>query len=112
MKKTFVAICALILFAGCSSSQFALYRPKNSEKQWNITASQAAIGNKITVAINDSVVIADSPGLFSQSFESKGTYQGHEIKMYSVHNNGFLGIGAGWETTVFIDNEMAARFKL
>ena len=112
MKKTLVAICALLFFAGCSSSQFALYRPKNSEKQWNITATKAPIGAKITIAVNDSVVIAESPGLLSRSFEAKGTYRGHEIKFYAVYNDGFLGIGAGWETTIFVDNEMASRFKL
>ena len=112
MKKTLVVVCALIFLAGCGSSQFALYRPKNSEKQWNITASKNSFGNKISVAINDSIIVADSPSLFSHSFEAKGTYQGHVVKFYAVYNDGFLGIGAGWETTIYVDNEMASRFKL
>ena len=112
MKNTLVAICALLFFAGCSSSQFALYRPKNSERQWNVTAKIDHFGNKITVAINDSVVVSDSPGLFSHSFEAKGTYQGNEVKFYAVYNDGFLGIGSGWEITIYVDNEMASKIQI
>ena len=112
MNKTLLAICALVLLAGCTASQFSLYRPKNSERQWNITATKPPMSSKISIAVNDTVVVAESPALFSYSFEAKGMYQGHEVRFYAVYNNGFLGIGSGWETTVFIDNEMAARFKL
>ena len=111
MRTTLFAFFALLYFAGCSSSQFALYRPKNSENQWNISVSKNAIG-KFTVSINDSIVIAESPGLISHTLEAKGTYQGHEIKLFAVYNSGFLGIGSGWETTIFIENEIATRFKL
>ena len=79
----------LLFFAGCSSSQFALYRPKNSDTQWNITANKSFACGKISVVINDSVVVAESPGIFTYSFEAKGTYKGHEVKFYAVYNKAF-----------------------
>ena len=112
MNKNLLAICGLVLLAGCTASQFSFYTPENSRKKWNITATKPPLSDKISIAVNDSVVVAESPGLFTYSFEARGMYQGHIVRFYAVHNDGFLGIGAGWETTVFIDNEMAARFRL
>lgn len=111
--KTLLVICGLVLLAGCGASQMSSYTPKNFERQWNITASKSAITNMISIAINDSVVVADKPAAFANTIEAKGTYQGHEVHFFSVYNNGILGIfGAGWETTVLVDNDLAARFKL
>lgn len=113
MNKTLLAVCGLVLLAGCTASQFSPYKSKNSETQWNITASKAPIINKISIAINDSVVVAEKPGPFSNTIDAKGFYQGHEVHFFSVYNNGIMGIfGAGWETTVLVDNDLAARFKL
>ncbi len=53
------------------------------------------------------------PPAFSNTIDAKGTYEGREVRFFSAYNNGILGIfGAGWETTVLVDNELAARFKL
>jgi hypothetical protein len=112
MNKTLLTICALALLAGCTASQFSLYTPENSGAKWNITATKPPLSNKISIAVNDSVVVEKSPGLFTYSFEARGMYQGHIVRFYAVHSEGFLGIGEGWETTVFVDNEMAARFRL
>ena len=113
MNKTLLAICGLVLLAGCTESQFSMYKSKNSETQWNITASKAPITNTISIAINDSVVVADKPAPFANTIDAKGTYQGHEVHFFSTYNNGILGVfGAGWETTVLVDNELAARFTL
>jgi hypothetical protein len=113
MAKTVLALSCLLLLAGCATSQMASYTSKNSETQWNITASKSSVGSTISIAINDSVVVAEKPAPFSNTIEAKGTYQGHEVHFYSVYNNGILGLfGTGWETTVLVDNELAARFKL
>jgi hypothetical protein len=113
MYKTLLTICGLVFLAGCTSSQLSQYKSKNTGLQWNITASKAPISNKISIAINDSVVVEEKPAPFANTIDAKGTYQGHEVHFFSVHNNGFMGIfGAGWETTVLIDNDLAARFKL
>jgi hypothetical protein len=113
MKKTLLALCGLVLLAGCAASEFAMFKTKNSDTQWNITGSKSAITNKISIAINDSVVVADKPAAFANTIDAKGTYQGHDVHFFSVYNNGILGIfGTGWETTVLVDNELAARFKL
>ena len=113
MKKSLLVVCGLVFLAACTSSQFSMYTPKNSEKQWNITASKPALTPVISVAINDSVVVGASIAPFSNTCDAKGMYRGHEVHCFAVYNNGIIfGIGAGWETTVLVDNEMAARFKL
>ncbi len=115
MKRNtlFTVICGLVLFVGCTSSQSSMYSSKNSEKEWNITASKTPITNWISIAVNDSVVAGDKPAAFSNTIEARGMYQGHDVHFFSVYNNGILGIfGAGWETTVLVDKELAARFKL
>ena len=111
--KTLLAICAVVLLAGCGASQMSSYSSKNAEMQWNITATKSAVTNVISIAINDSVVVSDKPAAFANTIEGKGTYRGHEVHFYSVYNSGVLGIfGTGWETTVLVDNDLAARFKL
>jgi hypothetical protein len=113
IRSAVLAVCGLALLAGCSASQFTLYKSKDSATQWNITGSKAPITNKISIAVNDSVVVADKPAAFSNTIDASGTYQGHDVHFFAVYNNGILGIfGAGWETTVLVDNELAARFKL
>jgi hypothetical protein len=108
--KTLLAL-SLLLVIGCSAPQMTMFQPKQSAERWNIQANRTMIG-KITVTINDSTVITETPGLFSYSFEAKGMYRNHEIKVLANYNQGFLGIGSGWETIIFVDNEMAAKFKL
>jgi hypothetical protein len=109
----FLSICGLALLAGCTSSQFSTYKSKNSETQWNITGSKAPVTNVISIAVNDSVVVSDKPAAFANTIDAKGMYQGHEVHFFSVYNSGIMGIfGTGWETTVLVDNELAARFKL
>jgi hypothetical protein len=113
MNKTLLAICGLALLAGCTSSQFLLYTPKNAERQWNITGSHGPLSGKISIAVNDSVVVEAKPAPFANTIDAKGTYRGHEVHFFSTYNNGIFGIfGAGWETTVLVDNELAARFSL
>jgi hypothetical protein len=113
VNKILLVICVLVLLAGCTASQFSTYTAKNAETQWNITASKAPITSTISIAINDSVVVANKPAPFANTIDAKGTYKGHEIHFFSVYNNGILGLfGAGWETTVLVDNELAARFTL
>ncbi len=113
MNKILLAICGLVLLAGCTASQFSMYKPKNAMTQWNITGSHGPLSGKISIAINDSVIVAEKPAVFANTIDGKGTYQGHEVHFFAVYNNGILGIfGAGWETTVLVDNELAARFTL
>ena len=115
MKQTFLVavVCGLILIAGCTASQSSLYSPRNGGNQWNISATKSSLSGVISIAINDSIVVADKPAAFSNTVEGKGTFQGREVHFFSVYNNGILGIfGTGWETTVLVDKELAARFKL
>ena len=111
--KTLFAVCCLVVLAGCGASQMSSYASKNAEMQWNITATKSAVTNVISIAINDSVVVSDKPAAFANTIDAKGTYRGHEVHFFAVYNAGILGIfGTGWETTVLVDNDLAARFKL
>jgi hypothetical protein len=111
--KSLLFMCCMLLLVGCGASQMSSYASKNADMQWNITASRAAITNTISIAINDSVVVSDKPAAFANTIDAKGTYRGHEVHFFSVYNSGILGIfGTGWETTVLVDNDLAARFKL
>jgi hypothetical protein len=57
--------------------------------------------------------VADKPAAFANTIDAKGTCRGHEVHFFAVYNNGILGIfGAGWETTVLVDNELAVHFTL
>ena len=113
MPRSLLAIGALLLLAGCGSSQFSSYRSKAAETPWNITATKASISNTISIAINDSVVVEAKPAPFANTIDAKGTYRGAVVHFFSTYNSGILGIfGTGWETTVLVDNELAARFKL
>ena len=113
MNKSILVICGLFMLAGCTASQFSTYTPKNDERQWKITGSKAPITSTISIAINDSVVVSDKPAAFANTIDAKGTYRGHEVHFFSTYNNGIMGIfGTGWETTVLVDNELAARFSL
>jgi hypothetical protein len=113
MTKTVLALSCLLVFAGCATSQMASFTSKTAETQWKITASKSSISSMISIAINDSVVVEEKPAPFSNTIEAKGVYQGHEVHFYSVYNSGILGLfGTGWETTVLVDKELAARFKL
>jgi hypothetical protein len=113
MNKTLLTICCIVLLTGCTASQFSTYTPKNDEKQWNITGIKAPLTNRISIVINDSIVVAEKPAAFANTIDAKGIYRGHEVHFFSTYNNGILGIfGAGWETTVLVDNELAARFSL
>jgi hypothetical protein len=113
MRNTLLAICSLILLAGCTASQSSVYAPKDTERQWNITATKSPITSTISIVINDSVIVAEKPAAFANTIDAKGTYRGHEVHFFSTYNSGVLGIfGAGWETAVLVDNELAARFSL
>jgi hypothetical protein len=113
MNKTLFIIGCIVLLGGCTASQFSTYTPKNDERKWNITGTKAPITSTISIAINDSVVVAEKPAPFANTIDAKGTYRGHEVHFFSVYNNGILGIfGAGWETTILVDNELAVRFTL
>ncbi|MBK7256947.1 MAG: hypothetical protein IPI01_03865 [Ignavibacteriae bacterium] len=113
MSRSLLALAALLMLAGCGSSQLSSYKSRTAETPWNITASKASITNTISIAINDSVVVAAKPAPFANTIDAKGTYRGVVVHFFSTYNSGILGIfGTGWETTVLVDNELAARFTL
>ncbi|MGD0591622.1 MAG: hypothetical protein ABSA44_12635 [Bacteroidota bacterium] len=103
----------LVFFlVGCSSSEFATYRPAGSnEANWQIYVNKSAITNNFTVTINDSLVIDKSANIFTGNLEALSKYQGKEIKLLVTYTSGFLGIGAGYEAMVFVNNELACKFK-
>lgn len=63
------ALPFVVLFlASCSSSQFTLYKPTDSDPAWRVTFEKKAISNKFVCMINDTAVVEESFGFFSDSF--------------------------------------------
>jgi hypothetical protein len=109
--KTFAAVLVCLIVAGCASSSNLTFRPKgSSEDAWRIVTTKT--GNGVKVMVNDSLVVDESLGIFARSGDFSGKYLGHNVTVHFIYDNGFLGIGAGWETTVYIDGELAGRSKL
>jgi len=110
MKKISLLFFALLLFS-CSSSQFVTYRPKDSNNNWKIDVLHNSVTKNFKVVINDSTVIDKNANFFTGNAEAKGTYENKEVKMIVTFTPGFLGIGQGFEVMVFIENELAGKFK-
>lgn len=114
MKKLHVvAIIFALAIVGCTSSQFATYRPAGSnEANWEINVYHSSgITENFKVVINDSTVIDEGANFFSGNLEAKGNYRGKDVKLIVTYSSGFLGIGSGYEAMVFISNELAGKFK-
>jgi hypothetical protein len=109
--KFLTAVIICCLFVGCASSSNLVFRPKGStDNSWQIVTTKT--GNGVKVVVNDSTVIDESLGIFARSGDFSGKYKDHNVTVHLMYDSGFLGIGAGWETTVFIDGELAGRSKL
>lgn len=108
-----VVIILTLVIAACTSSQFATYRPAGStEANWQINViHKSGITQSFQVVINDSTVIDESPNFFTRNAEAKGKYRDKEIKLIVTYSSGFLGIGEGYEAMVFVNNELAGKFK-
>ena len=83
IKLYTVAIIFALAIVGCTSSQFATYRPAGStEANWEINVYRTSgVTNNFKVVINDSTVIDKNTGLFSGSLEEKGSYKGKDVKL-------------------------------
>ena len=100
-----------VLFIACASSSSLSFRPKGStDSSWDIKATKGP--GSILVLINGTTVIDESIGILARSGDYSGTYQNKKVNVHLIYDNGFLGIGSGWETTVYVDGEIAGRFKL
>lgn len=79
MKRFFVGVLIFIVLA-CSSSQFTLFKATEDGPAWRISVIKKPILNTFVCVINDTEVMDDYFGLFSNNFEKDGTYQGKKIK--------------------------------
>ena len=114
MKKLYpVLIVLAFVIVGCTSSQFATYRPSGStEANWEINVYHTSgVTQNFKVVINDSTVIDNGANFFSGNMEEKGSYKGKEVKLMVSYSAGFLGIGSGYTAMVFVNNELAGKFK-
>ena len=115
MRRILPLFLLLSLFVvGCSSSEFATYRPAGSQKAlWQIKVQHwtAPYVNGFKLIIDDSTVIDKEVGYFSQSMDASGQYRGRQVKLLVTYNSGFLGIGSGYTALVFIDNQLVDKFK-
>ena len=108
-----VLIVLVFVVIGCTSSQFATYRPSGStDANWQINVYHiGGVTQNFKVVINDSTVIDQGANFFTGNMEEKGSYQGKEVKLMVSYSAGFLGIGSGYTAMVFVNNELAGKFK-
>ena len=106
-------IIAVSILVGCTASQLATYRPAGSnDSNWEINVKHTSgVTQNFKVVINDSTVIDASANFFTGRLERKSKYRGEEIKLIVTYSSGFLGFGAGFESIVLVNNEMAGKFK-
>ena len=107
----------VLVIASCSTSQFTLYKPIEDEASWRVSVVKKAIANKFVCTINDSVVVEESFGFFSSTFEKDGHFQGKSVKMSgfkkisTVHgSNGATDTEESYQIRVFIDGKEVSKF--
>jgi len=112
-KFQLLIITLAIALASCTASQFATYRPAgSSDSNWEINVKHTSgVTQNFKVVINDSTVIDASANFFTGRLERKSEYRGENIKLIVTYSSGFLGFGAGFESMVLINNELAGKFK-
>jgi hypothetical protein len=111
LMKWLIPFLFLLVICGCGSSQYVTYTPAGSnDPAWQVQVVQSRTGQNFRVIINDSTVIGESANFLNGILVEHGTYKGKEIKLTVTYSSGFLGIGAGYEALVFINNERAGKF--
>jgi hypothetical protein len=120
LSRTFVQsffLIVIVLLAGCTSTQFTMYKPSDSAPGWRITVDKKPIGEVFLCSINDSLVIEESFGLFSNNFEKDGTYSGKPVKMSgfrtthsTTDSKGAVTTTSTYQIRVFIDEREVGKF--
>ncbi|MGD0591719.1 MAG: hypothetical protein ABSA44_13125 [Bacteroidota bacterium] len=115
MKRLFILFA--LLLAACSSSQFTLYKPTENDPGWRVAVSKKPITNNFVCTINDSIVVEESFGLFSNNFEKDGQYHGKKIKMSGYRTaytktgyDGKPAIDYTYQVRIFIDEKEITKF--
>lgn len=108
-KFLFVCVLSFIGLVACSSSQELTYRPLNSSELWNIRIEFGTYSEQFEVYVNDEMIFEESPNMFTSSIDEKTTYKNHQFRLLVNYSSGFLGIGEGYETLLFCDNELITK---
>ena len=116
MKRFIIIVFAFIIVA-CSSSQFTLYKATEDGPAWRVSVIKKPVMNTFVCTINDSVVVEDNFGLFSDNFEKDGLYQGKKIKMSGYRTqaartgyDGKTTYDDRYQVRVFIDEKEVTKF--
>ena len=100
----------LILLYSCSSSETATYNAGNNEN-WKINVlHQTGVTDNFKVIINDSTVINKNVSGFTGKLEETGTYREKAVKLVVTYVQISYGSGS-FETVVYIENKLAAKFN-
>ena len=106
---TFIFALAFV-FISCSSSNTAFHNT-NSEN-WEVNVKhKSGILESFQVTINDSMVIDESTNFLTGNLDAKGKYRNKNVKLNVIYSTGFLGMSSEYHATVFIDNQLVAKFK-
>lgn len=114
--RALIAATATLLTA-CSSTQFTLYKPSESEPAWRITVVKEPITDHFVCSINDSVVVEESFSLFGNNFEKDGSYRGKKVKLggyrtahTGIDSEGHITVSHTYQIRVFIDDREIGKF--
>ena len=106
-----------LFLVSCSSSQFTFYKPDRNDAAWKAIVEQKAIPTNFVCKINDTVVVEESFGFFSNSFEKDGQFHGKTVIMSGFKKAHTVYKGKGDSTTeesyqirVFIEGEEVEKF--
>ncbi len=112
MKKLiiFLSFTGLILLYSCSASETATYNAGNNEN-WKINVTHnTGVTDNFKVMINDSTVINKNVSGFTGKLEETGAYREKAVKLVVSYVQESYGSGR-FETSVYIENKLAAKFN-
>ena len=113
MKKTvilFSLVCLAAVLYSCSASETATYKAGNNEN-WKINVTHnTGVTDNFKVIINDSTVIDKNTNGLTGKIEETGKYREKEVKLVVQYIQESYGSGS-FETVVYIENKLAAKFN-
>lgn len=106
MTRLFVLL-SLLIIAGCSTAPSQGYRPANySGSPWNINGELNEITGRLTIKINNQVVINDHLSLLTGSGEFSAAYDNKPVNASCMASMGLFSTKTN--CFVFVSGERAA----
>src|SRR3970282_2317128 len=108
-RKLLFPLLIILIFFGCSSSQYLTYRPVNESDLWQIEISKSSGFDGFTVSINDEEVLSEGINWVTKSIDEKTIYRNKEVRL--IVNPYTNYIDEGYNVSLLIDNELVTTMK-